>query len=166
MVNSVWPDVGRKSGLNFETIAQKGAKEALNQTVMFFIIAQKVTKYLDYFCKKICFKELSKNNQSGHSGGHKHCLEEKYLHGLFFFTKYEEKMHSNARYFQAKIYYISTLTSKRFTGLTTGTNTINPIWLQYNYRKKYSFFWSIILGTKWVCICNLHCQDQSVLPNS
>ena len=31
--------------------------------------AQKVTKYLDYFWKKICHRDFSKIAQSGHTGG-------------------------------------------------------------------------------------------------
>ena len=34
----------------------------------YFKIAQKVAKYLSYFYKQICFKELSKIAQSGHTG--------------------------------------------------------------------------------------------------
>ena len=34
---------------------------------MFFILAQKVTKYLGKFCKEICCKEISKLAQSGHT---------------------------------------------------------------------------------------------------
>ena len=34
---------------------------------MFFKIAQKVAKYLSYFCKKICSQELSKIAESGHT---------------------------------------------------------------------------------------------------
>ena len=71
---SVWPDVRRKSSQNFETLAQKLAKEAFNHKVMFFKIVHKVTKYLDYFCKKICCNELSKIAQSGHTGNRALCF--------------------------------------------------------------------------------------------
>ena len=36
--------------------------------MMFFKIAQKVTKYLDYFGMKICCQILAKVFQSGHTG--------------------------------------------------------------------------------------------------
>ena len=36
--------------------------------VMFFKIGQKLTKYLGYFCKKICHQEFSIITQSGHTG--------------------------------------------------------------------------------------------------
>ena len=66
----VWPDVGRKSNPNFETIAPKVSIKALNKKVMFLIIAQKGTKYLGFFWKqKICCKEILKIAESGHTGG-------------------------------------------------------------------------------------------------
>ena len=40
---------------------------SLNSKSEIFNIAQRVSKYLRYFCKKICCQELSKMAQSGHT---------------------------------------------------------------------------------------------------
>ena len=42
---------------------QKGSQRRFHLKVL-FKIAQNVAKYLDYFCKKICHKELSKITHS------------------------------------------------------------------------------------------------------
>ena len=47
-------------------VAQIVATASSSYKLMFFIIAQKVTKYLGYL--KNCYQELSKIAQSGHTG--------------------------------------------------------------------------------------------------
>ena len=64
---TVWPDVKLKVAL----IGQKLPKMLLQQ---YFtkkwcsLKKQKVTKYLGYFCEKICLPELSQIAQIGHTG--------------------------------------------------------------------------------------------------
>ena len=58
---SVWPDIGMKSSPIVPNFAQKVVTAVLYlKGVMFFQIAQKFTEYLGYFCKKICWWDLSK----------------------------------------------------------------------------------------------------------
>ena len=52
---------------NFPVLAQIVTKVAFYYTVTYFKIAQKVSKYLGHFNEKICFQELSKMAQSGHT---------------------------------------------------------------------------------------------------
>ena len=51
----------------YPEVAQNVAKTLFLLKVTFFIIAQKVDKYLGHFCSKICAKCLSKVAQSGHT---------------------------------------------------------------------------------------------------
>ena len=52
-------DIGIKSVQIFQKVAQKVATAVLRNNGMFFEKAQKVTKYLGYFCNKIYCQELS-----------------------------------------------------------------------------------------------------------
>ena len=56
----MWPDVLIKS-------CPKAKHSSFTYKVTFSQIEQKVAKYLDYFCKKICHQGLTKIAQSGHS---------------------------------------------------------------------------------------------------
>ena len=60
-VAQIYPNVDPKSSLN-----------RVYFKVMSFLKAQKVTKYLGYFCNKICYQELLKIAQSGHTGSNVH----------------------------------------------------------------------------------------------
>ena len=63
----MWPDVEIKRNPNFPIVAQNVNPSKFSLTETFFKIAQKVPKYLCYFYKQICCKELSKIAQSGHT---------------------------------------------------------------------------------------------------
>ena len=52
----------------FPIVAQIDAPAVLHKVIL-FNIAQKVTNVLGYFCKQICYQELSKIAQSGHTDG-------------------------------------------------------------------------------------------------
>ena len=58
----VWPgDVSMQSWPNLS----KSSHSSFYLNVMPFKITQNVTKYLGYFCNKICYQELSRIAQSG-----------------------------------------------------------------------------------------------------
>ena len=60
----VWPDVEIKRNPIFPIVSQRESNEILNWKIPFFKRAQKVTKYLGYFLKKICSQDFSKFAQS------------------------------------------------------------------------------------------------------
>ena len=53
--------------VNFFNSCPNVATLVFTQKVIFFKVAQKVTTYVGYFCKKICLHELSELAQSGHT---------------------------------------------------------------------------------------------------
>ena len=68
LLASVWPDAGIKINPNFLVLAQKVTKVAFYYIVIYFKIAQKVSKCLGHFSEKICYQELSKIAQTGYTG--------------------------------------------------------------------------------------------------
>ena len=63
---SVWPDASIETR-KWPNFTQKWPNLFFSLKVTLFIIAQKVGKYLGYFCKKICCQDRSKVAQSGHT---------------------------------------------------------------------------------------------------
>ena len=69
VLDSVWPDVKIKVAQIYPNVDPNSSHSRVCFKVMSFLKAQKVTKYLGYFCKKICYQELLKIAQSGHMVG-------------------------------------------------------------------------------------------------
>ena len=58
---TVWPDAEIKAAQVFPQVAQKVASPVwLKKRWMVFTTAQKDTKYLGYFCYKVCYQEIPK----------------------------------------------------------------------------------------------------------
>ena len=64
---AVSPDVERKSSPSFPKSCPKSRLTSSASKAMVFTTAQKVTKYLGYFCNKSCCQEFPKIAQSGHT---------------------------------------------------------------------------------------------------
>ena len=63
----MWPDVRIKSCQIFPKSWPKSKHSSLTYNCSVFKIAQKVAKFLGYFCMKICHQDPSKIAQSGHT---------------------------------------------------------------------------------------------------
>ena len=64
----VWPDVGVKKLPNVSKSCRNNFHISFIHKLIYFKIARKTPIFLGYFCKQICWQELSKVAQSGHTG--------------------------------------------------------------------------------------------------
>ena len=67
----MWPDDKMKSVPIFIKCCPKSSHSSFYLKVTFFEVAKEVTKYLGYFCYKLCHLDIPKITQSGHTG----CIE-------------------------------------------------------------------------------------------
>ena len=91
-------DIGIKSVQIFQKVAQKVATAVLRNNGMFFEKAQKVTKYLGYFCNKIYCQEIPKISKSGHTGLTNYYRVNIYsIHLCYFHLPRRSKLHSTGQ---------------------------------------------------------------------